>query len=311
MPREIVFGPENKREIMAVAKALGNEVRLNILELLGEGGLNINEIAERLKIPVSTAALHVKVLENAGLIETELQPGIRGSMKLSSRAHDSVAIRLSDPKQEPPLSTVSFGMPIGAFTDCRVEPGCGLVNERQSIGLPNDPRCFYFPDRGSAQLLWFANGFVEYRFPNPLDSRARARLLEFSFEACSEAPLCGTARLSDITVWVGGAQLGTWRSPGNFGGRRGRFNPPWWPDSLPQYGQLKTWRVTSQGSFLDENPISGVTLEELRLSERPFITLRIGLKEGAEHAGGVCLFGARFGDFPQDIVMRMDSGAAG
>lgn len=310
MPRELVFGPEDKREIMTISKALGNEVRLDILELLGEGSLNINEIAEQLKIPVSTAALHVKVLESAGLIETELQPGIRGSMKLSSRAHDSVAIRLSDPKQAQPLSTVSFGMPIGAFTDCRIEPDCGLVNERLSIGLPNVPRCFYFPERVSAQLLWFANGFVEYRFPNPLGSHASAQLLEFSFEACSGAPLSGTARPSDITLWVCGAQVGTWRSPGNFGGRRGHFNPPWWPDSLFQYGLLKTWRVTPKGSFLDENPVSDVTLGELHLSERPYITLRIGLKEDAEHTGGVCLFGARFGDFPQDIVMRMDSGAA-
>ncbi len=47
--------------------------------------LNINEIAERMKIPPSSAAMHVKTLEEAGLIETILMPGIRGSMKVCKK----------------------------------------------------------------------------------------------------------------------------------------------------------------------------------------------------------------------------------
>ena len=73
---------EDEKELMALGKALSSEIRIRILELLQKEPLCVNEIAEILEIPPSSAALHVRVLQDANLIRTELKPGIRGSMKL-------------------------------------------------------------------------------------------------------------------------------------------------------------------------------------------------------------------------------------
>lgn len=306
MLQDIELNFEDKEKMLNVTKALANEVRINILELLNESSLNINEIAEKLGIPVSTAAVNIKYLENAGLIFTELQPGIHGSMKLSSRKYDRIKVKLYNPKSKKLNNSINIDMPIGHYTDCNIFPTCGLVSEKSSIGIDDNPSSFYYPERVNAQLLWFYKGYVEYKFPNNIIKNASINLLELSFEVCSEAPFYRNNWPSDITVWINGKEIGTWLSPGDFGGRRGRYNPTWWPDTLNQYGLLKTWRVTDNGSMIDEKPVSNITLADLDLNNNFFITVRIGIKDGAKNVGGVSIFGKQFGDFPQNINMRLD-----
>ena len=48
-----------------------------------------------------------------------------------------------------------------------------------------------------------------------------------------------------------------------------------------------------------------MTLDELRLADHHSIRLRIGIDEGAQHPGGVNIFGTGFGNHDQDIVMRL------
>ena len=100
--QERVLGYENRRELTLVGKALSSEVRLDILKMLDGRQMNVNEIAEQLHIPASSAAMHVKVLEEAGLLSCELKPGVRGSMKMCSRQVDALSIRLAaeEEKQE-------------------------------------------------------------------------------------------------------------------------------------------------------------------------------------------------------------------
>ena len=46
-----------------------------------------------------------------------------------------------------------------------------------------------------------------------------------------------------------------------------------------------------------------VKFDDLKLYEGSAIKLDIGIKEDAEHKGGINLFGKNFGDYPQAIVM--------
>ena len=48
MLKEIELSYSDKNEMLSVIKALANEARINILELLDDGCLNVNEIAEKL-----------------------------------------------------------------------------------------------------------------------------------------------------------------------------------------------------------------------------------------------------------------------
>jgi predicted transcriptional regulator len=287
-----------------ILKALASTTRLKILELLSSQVLNISEIGEALDLPASTATLHVNILEQAGLINTELRPATRGLQKVCARAYDVMVIALArgDTSHE---RSVEVAMPIGAFVDCQVTPTCGLAGSAGIIGLFDDPTSFFEPERVNAQLLWFHQGYVEYRFPNRLPPRAVVESISISLEVCSEAPLHHDDWPSDITMWLNEVEIGSWTSPSDFGGHQGLLTPDWWEGWNSQYGLLKIWMVTEVGTFIDGKRISGVTLKDLHLAAHTSFSVRIGIKPDAQHVGGINIFGRQFGNYPQDIVVRL------
>lgn len=289
-------------QLERVLKALDSLNRFRILRYLSDKVASVSEVAVALDLPTSTTALHVETLEEAGLIRTELAPASRGLQKVCVRMYDRLVLDL--PVYERPREqAIELTMPIGAFADCQVAPTCGLLSENGIIGLLDDPASFYEPTRMTAQLLWFHHGYVEYRFPNRLPAGAQPDALRLSMEICSEAPLFNLDWPSDITVWINGVEIGTWTSPADFGGEPGRLTPDWWTIRNTQYGLLKYWHVNNQKTEVDGMRISGVTTSDLKLSEASFISVRIGVKPDAERVGGMNLFGSRFGNYPQDLVL--------
>ena len=129
MKRQLSF--ENEKELMLVGKALASEIRIRILKLLDENPLCVNEIAEILQIPPSSAALNVRVLEEAGLIRTELKPGVRGSMKLCIRQNEELVVHLQQAKGKKHEELIS--MPVGNYVDYKITPTCGMVNDEEYI----------------------------------------------------------------------------------------------------------------------------------------------------------------------------------
>ena len=300
---ELLADDHNLQKLEAVTKALGSETRLEILRFLSAHTCSLLEIAEALNLPPSTATLHINVLEKAGLIETNLSPATRGLQKVCARVYDRIVIQLpADPEREETM--VQVPMPIGAFVNLDVIPTCGLLGELGIIGHLDDPGAFYEPERIHAQLLWFRRGYVEYRFPNRLPPNVVLDNIEVSFEVCSEAPLHHADWPSDITVWIGNVEIGTWTSPADFGGERGALTPSWWDTQNSQYGLLKVWKVTNTGSYVDGVQISKVALNHLMLKPGEPIPVRMGIKDGARNIGGMNLFGSKFGNYPQDIVLR-------
>lgn len=62
----------NTTEASAVFRALGDPIRLQVLQLLGDGdGASATALAERLPITRQGVMKHVAVLGNAGLVESE------------------------------------------------------------------------------------------------------------------------------------------------------------------------------------------------------------------------------------------------
>lgn len=284
--------------------ALSSSTRLQMLNLLRNRVLNVGQIAEELELPASTATSNINALEEAGLINTELRPATRGLQKVCARAYDAIIVELARGVEEQEQST-EVSMPVGAYVDCKVAPTCGLASDKGIIGLFDDPASFFEPDRVHAQLLWFHYGYVEYRFPNRLPPKATLESLALSLEICSEAPLHHEDWPSDISVWVNDVELGAWTSPADFGGQQGVLTPDWWESWNSQYGLLKVWQANSAGSFVDGRRVSDVTVDQLRVPNNPFLTVRIGVKPDARHVGGINIFGRGFGNYPQDIVLRL------
>jgi predicted transcriptional regulator len=173
------------------------------------------------------------------------------------------------------------------------------------IGFLDKPQCFFDPERASAQILWMEDGFVEYTFPNDLPASMEVTRLELIMEVCSEAPDFNLDWPSDITVWINGVEVGTWTSPGDFGGKRGVLNPDWWIEHMTQYGLLKVWSVDANGSYIDGTAASDVKLDRLLVVPQSPLTVRIGIKPDAEHRGGLNLFGSGFGNYAQDLLLRL------
>ena len=119
--------------VAAIGKALSSEIRIQILEALEEQEHNVNELAELLELPASSTAMHVRVLEEAGLIETELRAAVRGSMKMCRKSVDSLMIQLRKEKDE---KVEKISMPIGNYVDYHVEPTCGIVSGDGHIAFP-------------------------------------------------------------------------------------------------------------------------------------------------------------------------------
>ncbi|WP_150272101.1 ArsR/SmtB family transcription factor [Paenibacillus tepidiphilus] len=301
------LGLHDADKLVAVAHALSTRARVDMLRLLAGQKMNVVEMAEALQLPVSTVANNVKVLEAAGLIHTELVPATRGAMKVCSRKADDIHIALDMAGSVPVqgLKLYEIEMPVGHYSDCEVQPTCGMASEDGMIIREDEPSSFYHPKHIGAQIIWLREGYLEYLLPLEVPAGAAIASLELSMELCAEAPGYNNSWPSDITLWVNGVEAGTWTSPGDFGDRRGRLNPPWWPDGLTQYGQLVTWRIDRHGTALDLERVSGVTLDHLQLSLRPSIRVRIGVKPDAAHQGGINLFGTRFGDYNQDIKARI------
>ncbi len=289
---------------LPVLRALDSEVRLLMLSLLSHNVMNVSMLREALGLPHSTVVFNLKQLEEAGLLHVQYQPGTRGKQKLVAKRYDEITVKLPGAAVAAATDTVEVSMPIGNYHRVEVHPTCGLASDTKFIGMLDDPRSFYEPEHVFAQLLWFRQGYVEYEFPNNLPYGAVADELTLSAEVCSEAPQYDLNWPSDITLWINGVEVGTWTSPADFGGTRGKLTPAWWPDDQSMYGLLKVWRVTADGSFIDGERLSAVTLDDLRLNDLNHIVVRLGVKADARHVGGLNLFGRHSGNYAQDLVLR-------
>lgn len=292
------------QEAIETTKALGHKHRIEILRQLTGSPRNVNELSELLDIPFSTAAANIKILEDAGLISTEIVPG-RGNQKVSSKRYDRIVIELEE-KDPVEKGMLTFELEVGDYVHCEVEPTCGLLSESNIIHILDDPRSFFEPSRKEAQLIWFRSGSIVYHFPNRIPYGTNAKELSFSIELCSEAPYHNLDWPSDITCWINDQEIGTWTSQGDFGGERGFLTPSWWETHNTQYGLLKYWSINNEGSFIDGMKISSVTIEDLNLQDQPYIALKIGVKKEAENVGGINIFGSKFGNYEQGIIMKVN-----
>lgn len=285
-------------------RALGLESRIEILRLLAAGDKNINELGAELGLSQSTVTRHVQQLEAAGLIVSEYVPGMQGMQKRCHLRYTRLIVNL-DPDFTGSEKIEEVSMPIGLYS--LISPGapCGLANRTKFIGFLDKTQSFYDPDRASAEILWMANGFVEYTFPNDLPTTMDVERLELSMEVCSEAPDYNPDWPSDLTLWINGVEVGTWTCPGDFGGKRGLLNPAWWVEHMTQFGLLKIWSVDANGSYVDGTRISDVNLSRLMVTPQQPISVRLGVKPDADHQGGFNLFGRGFGNYAQDLVLRL------
>lgn len=299
---------KDHEEIRVISHALSVKERLDILNHLADATKSLTDLANDLDIPLSSVSRHLDVLEKAELVEIIFRPGPKGHTKYASLKTTKYAINLMPAKTSPSrLKEYSVELNLGAFCEIDISAPCGMLSGHEAIERFDDPNVFFSPMRFKAECLWFNEGFITYRFPSHVLYHHKCNRITFSFECCSEAPCYNNDWPSDITVIINGIEVTTFTSPGDFGGRRGKYTPNFWPISSTQYGFLKTITVNEKGVFTDDNTFlhNHVTFSDLNLYDGNNIELKIGVKADASHKGGINLFGRFFGDHPQGIIMKV------
>ena len=300
----LVVDPLDRPDII---RALASDVRARILKhLTRKGARNVNQVAEELDLPQSTVSSNIQILVDAGLVQTRAEKGRKGSQKICHSTFTELLIAFKEEAPTQISNAIEVAMPIGLYTRAEVSAPCGLCSPEGIIGLLDVPDTFLDPERMRAGLLWFTRGFVEYQFPNNAKlAGTTVQALELAVELSSEVPGTSKDWPSDITIAINGHEIDTWTSPGDFGDKRGKFTPDWWKLAGSQYGDLKHWQVTADGTFRDGQRVSDCVLADLGLNDHRSIRVRIGIKDDARFPGGINIFGRGFGDHDQDITLRL------
>ncbi len=285
-------------------KALGSEIRLEIIKiLLEENGMNMNELASKLNITNGALTSHIRKLEECGVITVSNETSGHGNQKICSVHLDKILIDVQDEAKDEDIYTA--GIKVGQFADYDVYPTCGLASSSQLIGQVDDTRYFSHPDRYDADILWFTKGYVEYVVPNFIPFNQKIDEICISAELSSEAPGVNNVWPSDIYFYLNNTFLGTWTSPGDFGDVKGIFTPDWWFPNWNQYGLLKMLVINHRGTFIDGLQISDVTIDQFGLTSKSNIKFKLAVPEDAEHVGGLTIFGKNFGNYNQDIDVKI------
>lgn len=286
-------------EYLPFFEALANPMRIKIIERLAEGEANIKELAAAIGISSAMVTSHIQKLEQAGLVVSTKS---RRYGKVCMLVNQFYALRLPTPNFSQ-IQNYEIKLGVGQYTKAEVEPTCGLADENRIIGGYDEARFFYDPDRIKAQILWFTKGYVEYEIPNYVPEGCKILDIQISAEMCSEYPNVRNDWESDIELSLNGRRICLWRSPGDFGDRKGKFTPGWWCSA--QYGILKRFEINQQGIYLDKEQQSEDTLEDFDL-DRSHWTLRFAVSEERIRAGGLTIFGERFGDYAKEIEIQVN-----
>ncbi len=293
--------------ICKIGHALSLPERVRILKSLCDSSKNVSELAKELDIPASSVARHLNTLADAQLIFINYFPGPKGHVKYCTHIVLKYILHIGSKKQlTSPTQEYSEELPIGMFSHCHIKAPCGMVGKDTGLGLLDDPSIFFMANRVKAECLWFDSGYISYNFPTAPLNHHPCSEISFSFEICSETTYYNNNWPSDITISINGIEVLTFTSPGDFGGRRGRYTPEFWPVTSTQFGILKNITVNREGVFMDMQFVSDrVKFDDLKLYDGSAVQLTIGIKDDAKHRGGLNLFGKNFGDYPQAIIMTV------
>lgn len=296
---------KNIEEGVEVFKALGSEIRIEIIkQLLLNNELSMKELADKINITKGALTSHIKKLEDARLIKVTNEANGHGNTKNCNVYVDKILIDLVTKDFE--HNVYEEEILIGHYNDFEVLPTCGLATTDHIIGEVDDQRYFAHPDRYNSSILWFTKGYVEYIIPNFIPAGQKIDKITISAELSSEAPGSNNDWPSDIHMYINGVKIGVWTSPGDYGGIRGIFTPRWWETNWNQYGLLKQIVVSRKGTFIDGLKISDVTMSDLDLDYRSGIKLKLEVPSDTKHVGGLTIFGKGFGNYNQDINIRIE-----
>lgn len=294
---------KDKEKCDVFFKALANKKRRDILLLLyKKGPMSIKAIAFELDAPISSVSEDVSYLLKTHLVSIIKNEDERKQGKIITRQFEEIHINFGFDNLNDSKYNEMIEVPIGSYCAFDIHELCGMLSEEGYIGPRDNKICFYETNRFNAQLIWFDYGYLEYKIPFKTQSINEIESISFSMELCSEAPGYNHDWPSDIYFEVNDLEVGQVTCSGDFGDRQGKLSPFWWKNAT-SYGLMYYVKITNEGTFINEKKCSDVTLNDLSLSKSGLLNFRLGVKKNAKNRGGINLFGSKFGDYNQHIIV--------
>ena len=298
-----LFNKSFYENIAQIGKALESVDRLKIMDLVSRKQYTLSQLSKELDLTPSSVAFHLKILLDAGLIETEPIPN-KKTVRYTYTRSPSLIINLRKVTEyQDETEPYMVSIPIGQYSDIELDEECGITSEKSLITINKND--LFLKERQDAQLIWSSKAcFIEYSTSNIYAFKNKVQSISFTFEICSEAYGYNSDYPSDITLSINGIELCVYRSKGDYGDRYGRYTPSWWFIESTKYGALVNLLVNDRGVFLNEDLVNDkIKLSDLKLSQGNKTTLRMEVKKDAVNCGGLNLFGDKFGDYAQNIEL--------
>lgn len=294
----------NLDEAKQLFDALASPTRIKIIELLQQSeSMNMDTLSKALNISNGALTAHIKKLSDCGLINVRLHSIGHGTQKLCSLAESKLVIDFIDKTLSGKYARLELN--VGQYTNCKINPTCGLCDKERPLFDFDVPHYFKFPEHFNAELVWFTDGFVSYDFPNPLTKEQTLTEIQISLELSSEGPFLAKDFPSTIDFYNNDKLLGRHISPGEFGEHNGKLTPDWW--TYGQYGELITITIDENGTCINGLEASSYSIQDVidDSNDDDFFNLKISCQDRSNTKGGIMLFGKNYGDVPQGIVMKV------
>ena len=292
---------QDERTVL-LAKALSHPLRLKLLRQILRIPKTVTELAKLNHITNSTVIFHLNILQEADLVITKTKPNKKGKTLVFYVNFSRITFLLDNTPEKERESVLTQSVGVGCYTSAFPTDYIRIATEDRFIVLEKEDA--YNPQRFNAKLLGIGNGEVSYTFSNAFAKHNTVKKLSFSMELSSESPYHCNDWKSEIIFAVCGTDLAIYLAPGDYGNIRGKLSPDWWNNKYSQYGDMVTLSIDHEGVCLNDTRIrTDVTLETLPLKESDHITLSLRTDPSLRYAGGFNIYGSRFGNHPQDIVM--------
>lgn len=289
-----------------IFKCLGSEIRMQIVDLLAHNHeMNLNEMAAALNVTNGALTPHIRKLEESGIIAVKTVNAGHGVQKVCSLETDQVLLNVYPSKEDGSMKMYETSIRVGHYSDYAVRPGCGLAGPQGLIGTEDEPRCFSWPERLEAEMVWLHDGYLEYRIPNFLPKNQEIVQLTLSFEVSGADQGSENDTQADLKFSLNGKPIGSWTTIRPQNHIRSIYTPHWWNRKERRHGYLKMLVINGRGVYLD-----GVKMEDTGpdwkfQDENGEMKLRFESRPLNGREGGLALYGSGFGNYKQDILARI------
>ncbi len=285
----------NYNDILKTCTALGSKTRLEIInEIRKKPNINLNELAEKLKLTNGALTSHIKMLSDLGIVQVNITSAKRGAQKVCSLNNILFLIDLF--KNEYNNNFYEENIPIGLFSNFYTNSNCGLISQKKIIGEINEPKYFSSSNRLNSNLIWFSDGYLEYSIPNLIEEKQTITEIQISLELSTA--INSKNNLSIINLNLNNKPIASFNVDNIQDNSKGLYSPEWW--NFKSFGKLFVIKINSNGVFLNDVKISDVDISQINIVNNEKINLNISCDDN-----GVAIFGNNFGNYNQDIKVKV------